>query len=253
MFLCFVECGEGLNNKQMRQMLPMFRAGKSYMPIEFHKNNTSAYGFIEAEYYGKYDYEPDFIAKQIEDVCDDWDLESENFEYSTPDGETFYMNFCSDKIPYLRDDMRRSHLYDESLAKKTFINWQCSDYWLDTCDIPYSCKDLSKFFYITGHDNIICTCNIAGYEKGQFYKVHERYNGFRVDIGDNRKWYRADYDNDTESEFFTALTDKEAIAEAMSMDTVNYVDIGEVKRSLVQLFEVDSNSECFDDMRQVWG
>ena len=105
MFLCLVECGEGLSNRQIEQMAPLFRDGKTYMPIEFHKNNTSAYGFIEAEYYEKYDYTASFIAKQVEEVCDDWELESKNFEYPAPGGETFYMNFCNDDTPYLRDDI----------------------------------------------------------------------------------------------------------------------------------------------------
>jgi hypothetical protein len=124
MFLCLVECGEGLNREQMNQMLPMFHGGKSYMPVEFHMNNTSAYGFIESEYYEKHDFKTDFIAKHVEAVCDDWNLESNNFEYTAPDGEKFYMNFCDDKTPYLRDDLRRNYIHNEAMKRKTFLNWQ---------------------------------------------------------------------------------------------------------------------------------
>lgn len=69
----------------------------------------------------------------------------------------------------------------------------------------------------------------------------------------NTIWYCADYDNDTESEYFTAKTDDEAIEIAKGMDTVVYADIGKVKRSLVQLLEVDDNTECFNEIRMVWG
>jgi len=96
MALCMVELGDGLFEKQIRLMLKSLPANKHYMPIEFHNNNTSAYGFIEAEYYQIYDYKPDFIAEQINAILDDKNLENPDGEYMTPDGRQFCMDYFSD-------------------------------------------------------------------------------------------------------------------------------------------------------------
>lgn len=67
------------------------------------------------------------------------------------------------------------------------------------------------------------------------------------------KWYRADYDNQVDSEYFIAESDEQAIEQAKSKTEVEYSDVGMVKCELVELFEVDDNTEFFNEIRLVWG
>jgi len=96
MVLCMVELEDGLNTKQISQMLPVLNKDKNYILIEFHNNNTSAYGFIEAVYYQIHDYKADFIAEQINAILDDKNLETPDGIYMTPDGRQFRMDYFSD-------------------------------------------------------------------------------------------------------------------------------------------------------------
>ena len=96
MALCMVELGEGIHERQIKMLLSLLPADKDYMPIEFHDNNTSAYGFIQAEYYQLYDYKPDFIEEQINAILDDKNLENPDGIYMTPDGRQFCMDYFSD-------------------------------------------------------------------------------------------------------------------------------------------------------------
>jgi hypothetical protein len=96
MALCMVELEKGLHIKQIEKLLSLLPADKDYMPIEFHNNNTSAYGFIESEYYQIHDYKPDFIEEQINIILEDIRLESPDGIYMTPDGRQFYMGYFND-------------------------------------------------------------------------------------------------------------------------------------------------------------
>jgi hypothetical protein len=95
MALCMVELENGLNENQIKKLADALPAGRKYMQIEFHENNTSAYGFIDAEYYQIHDYKPDFFAEQINAVLDDQTLESPDGMYLTPDGRQFYMGYIN--------------------------------------------------------------------------------------------------------------------------------------------------------------
>ena len=96
MALCMVELGEGLHERQIKMLLSLLPSDKNHIPIEFHNNNTSAYGFIESEYYQLYNYKPDFIEEQINAILDDRNLENPDGIYMTPDGRQFCMDYFSD-------------------------------------------------------------------------------------------------------------------------------------------------------------
>ena len=96
MALCMVELECGLHGKQINEVLKSLPDDKDYMPIEFHNNNTSAYGFIESEYYQTHDYKPEFFAEQINAILDDKNLETPDGMYMTLDGRLFRMDYFKD-------------------------------------------------------------------------------------------------------------------------------------------------------------
>lgn len=96
MALCMVELEDGLNAEQVDKVMASLPADRKYMPIEFHENNTSAYGFVDSEYYQVHDYKPDYFAEYIKSVLGDKNLELPNGRYMTPDGRQFYMGYFND-------------------------------------------------------------------------------------------------------------------------------------------------------------
>lgn len=96
MVLCIVELERGINTKQISKILDFLDDKREFMPIEFHMNNTSAYGFIDSEYYETHNYSPDFIANTVNTILDDMGLESSDGVYSTSDGHKFYMSYFND-------------------------------------------------------------------------------------------------------------------------------------------------------------
>lgn len=96
MALCMVELEDGLDETQVSKVMAALPAGKKYMPIAFHDNNTSAYGFVDSEYYQIHDYNPEFFAELINAILGDKNLESPDGRYMTPDGRQFYMGCFGD-------------------------------------------------------------------------------------------------------------------------------------------------------------
>lgn len=96
MALCMVELETGLTEVQIEKLMSSLPADKEYMPIEFHAENASAYGFVEAEYYQIHDYSPSFFAEQIEAILSDTALETADGRYLTPDGSQFLLGYCND-------------------------------------------------------------------------------------------------------------------------------------------------------------
>lgn len=96
MALCMVELEDGLSDEQVSKVMAALPAGKKYMPIEFHENNTSAYGFVDAEYYQRHDYKPEYFADAILPILEDMSLETQDSRYMTPDGRQFYMSYFND-------------------------------------------------------------------------------------------------------------------------------------------------------------
>lgn len=96
MALCQVQLEDGLTAKQISRLLASLPEGRQYMLIEFHENNSSAYGFIDAEYYQVHYYKPDFFADMIKGILGDMKLEKPGGMYMTPDGRQFYMGYLND-------------------------------------------------------------------------------------------------------------------------------------------------------------
>lgn len=96
MALCMVELEDGFDDTQINRLMTILPMGK-YMPIEFHANNTSAYGFVNSEYYQTHDYKPDLLAKTINPILDDMNLENADAAYTTEDGRPFFMGYLPDR------------------------------------------------------------------------------------------------------------------------------------------------------------
>ena len=93
MALCMVELEDGLSEKQIGKLMDALPADRKYMQIEFHENNTSAYGFIDAGYYQIHGYNQGYFAQQINSILDNMELESPDGRYMTPDGRQFVMGY----------------------------------------------------------------------------------------------------------------------------------------------------------------
>lgn len=96
MVLCMVELEDGIDKRQINKMLDFLPENSKYMSIEFHDNNTSAYGFIESDYYQTHDYSTEFISDTVNAILADKFLENNNGIYTTPDDKRFYMNYFND-------------------------------------------------------------------------------------------------------------------------------------------------------------
>lgn len=66
------------------------------------------------------------------------------------------------------------------------------------------------------------------------------------------KMYRADFNNGLESDYFYAENDESAIEQVFYGKTTEYSDTGKVYGGLLDLYEVDVNTECFNEIRLVW-
>lgn len=88
-----VKLEEGLNKTQIINLLDKLEEDdKGYMPIEFHTNNSSAYGFITSSYYEELSFDKSSIAKVIELVLEDWNNEREDKKYKLEDEVFIYMD-----------------------------------------------------------------------------------------------------------------------------------------------------------------
>lgn len=97
MALCMVELETGLTKKQIDKLLSILSDEGDYMMIEFHENNTSAYGFVNVDYYQTHDYDQQFLSNIITPILGDMKLESDDGVYDTPDGRQFYVGYLTDE------------------------------------------------------------------------------------------------------------------------------------------------------------
>lgn len=69
-----------------------------------------------------------------------------------------------------------------------------------------------------------------------------------------KKCYRVDYDGIHESDYIWCADDKEAIAKAMQManEGIDYANSVHQDLDLVQVVEVDDESEFFSEKRVIW-
>lgn len=89
MVLGTIEPTTGLFPAQVKQVLEQLSDTKEYVPIEFHENNTSAYGYIESDYYERYDYEYDRMVKCVCPILNDMKMETADGVYYLPDGARY--------------------------------------------------------------------------------------------------------------------------------------------------------------------
>lgn len=88
-----VELGEGLDKSQIISLLDKLEYDEQgYMPIEFHANNSSAYGFITSSCYEDLSFDKSYIAKVIEPVLENWDNETEDGVYKLDDATLIFMD-----------------------------------------------------------------------------------------------------------------------------------------------------------------
>lgn len=95
MALFMVELEDGLCVEQMNMLAALLSTGKRYMTIDFHDNSTSAYGFVEAEYFQSHNYSPEQLSKTVNAILDDMNLENTDGIYATRDGRLFFMGYLN--------------------------------------------------------------------------------------------------------------------------------------------------------------
>lgn len=85
MSLLMVPLAEGLTKAQIAKVLKRLPDNATLMPIEFHANNTSAYGFITSECYEELDYQAENLAAYIEPILEDIKLQRSDDIYPVYD------------------------------------------------------------------------------------------------------------------------------------------------------------------------
>ena len=68
------------------------------------------------------------------------------------------------------------------------------------------------------------------------------------------KCYRIDYDGNHDSDYIWCADDESAIKESFELakQGIDYSDIGHCDLNIVQIVEVDDESECYNDKRVIW-
>ena len=85
MSLLMVPLEEGLTKAQIVKVLKRLPDNVTLMPIEFHANNTSAYGFIISESYEELYYLNEVLASYVEPILEDMELQKPNNIYRVCD------------------------------------------------------------------------------------------------------------------------------------------------------------------------
>lgn len=91
-----VELEDGLTQSQILGLLDRIEDdNRGIMPIEFHEENSSAYGFITSSCYESLSYDKKEISDVITEVLKDWDNERKDRIYKINDEVSIYMScFC---------------------------------------------------------------------------------------------------------------------------------------------------------------
>ena len=87
-------CG-GLTAVEYQSLLEHLPADKEYMPIEYHGNNTSAYGFVEADYYEQHNFDPTSFEIDVVPILEDARNENKSGKYRLADGADFLLVYCT--------------------------------------------------------------------------------------------------------------------------------------------------------------
>jgi hypothetical protein len=83
---------QGFSPSQIVSLSAMLSPLSFYMPIEFHQNNSSAYGFIKDTYYEEHDYKAEAFNGLILPLLENG-LSSDEMYLLTPDNQRVYI--CS--------------------------------------------------------------------------------------------------------------------------------------------------------------
>lgn len=95
MALGMVEVGSGLSAAAYRSLLEHLPEEKEYMPIEFHGNNTSAYGFVESDYYEKHNFDASSFEIDVVPILEDIRNENQTGKYRLSDGADFLLVYLT--------------------------------------------------------------------------------------------------------------------------------------------------------------
>lgn len=97
MALGMTELCRGLTAVEYRSLLEHLPADKEYMPIEYHGNNTSAYGFVEADYYEQHNFDPTSFEIDVVPILEDARNENKSGKYRLADGADFLLVYVRKK------------------------------------------------------------------------------------------------------------------------------------------------------------
>jgi hypothetical protein len=93
MVLCMVKLEDGLTIEQINKTASMLHPDKTWIPIDFHDNNTSAYGYVEQSHYEACDYNNEVLNAYIDKFIGNWDNIKEGNIYPGVNGEPYYISF----------------------------------------------------------------------------------------------------------------------------------------------------------------
>jgi hypothetical protein len=91
MALGVVPLEQGFSPAQILSLSAMLPATSFYMPIEFHQNNSSAYGFIKDAYYEEHDYKTEAFNGLILPLLENG-LSGDEMYLLTPDNQRIYIS-----------------------------------------------------------------------------------------------------------------------------------------------------------------
>ena len=93
MVLCMVRLDEGLTVAQIGKIAAQLRETAQWIPIDFHDNNTSAFGFVEQEYFDSCGGNTDVIATKVNGIIGDWDTHNPEQTYAGINDGLYFINF----------------------------------------------------------------------------------------------------------------------------------------------------------------
>lgn len=91
MFLGMTPLDAGITKVGLFRLMQELPAGTDYVPIQFFENNTAAYGFIEREFFEKFDYDSEQFKDYVCPVLNDLKLEKQDEVYPFTAGTQYRM------------------------------------------------------------------------------------------------------------------------------------------------------------------
>lgn len=88
-----VPLDSGVSPVDIRRLVESLDADTDYMWIDIHGEQSSAYGFVESEYYEENDYDNNFISEPLTAILNDQAFENTNGVYTDKNGELFTLTY----------------------------------------------------------------------------------------------------------------------------------------------------------------